>query len=40
MTEAVAEALKVVDDGGVAVLEIETAKGYAPSMANALRSGG
>lgn len=40
VTEALAEALKVVDDGGVAVLEIQTAKGYAPSMANALRSGG
>lgn len=36
---AVAQGLDVVADGGVAVLEVETAKGYAPSMAAALRKG-
>ncbi|MCE7029965.1 thiamine pyrophosphate-binding protein [Jiella avicenniae] len=34
---AVDEALSVVGSGGTAVLEVDTAKGYAPSMANALR---
>jgi acetolactate synthase I/II/III large subunit len=33
------EALAVVADGGTAVIEIDTAKGYAPSMVGALRSG-
>ena len=32
-------ALAVVADGGTAVIEIDTAKGYAPSMVGALRSG-
>nr|CAD6606422.1 acetolactate synthase [Rhizobium sp. TCK] len=36
---AIDEALSVLKHGGTAVLEVETAKGYAPSMANALRSG-
>jgi acetolactate synthase I/II/III large subunit len=33
------DALAVVADGGTAVVEIDTAKGYAPSMVGALRSG-
>lgn len=39
IVSAVGEGLRVVDAGGVAVLEIETAKGYSPAMATALRSG-
>lgn len=35
---ALEDALRVVDAGGVAVLEVEAAKGYAPSMVKALRS--
>ena len=38
--EALAEAREVVEAGGVAVVEVETAKGYAPSMVKALRSEG
>jgi len=37
---AIARGLEVVGAGGIAVLEVETAKGYAPSMAAALRKGG
>ncbi|WP_029008221.1 thiamine pyrophosphate-binding protein [Azospirillum halopraeferens] len=37
---ALDEALAVLATGGTAVLEVETAKGYAPSMATALRTGG
>lgn len=37
--KAIADALDVLANGGTAVLEIDTAKGYAPSMVNALRSG-
>ncbi|MGQ9368316.1 thiamine pyrophosphate-binding protein [Azospirillum sp. ST 5-10] len=37
LREALAQARDVVAGGGTAVLEVETAKGYAPSMAAALR---
>jgi len=37
--KAIGQALDVMAKGGTAVLEIDTAKGYAPSMVNALRSG-
>lgn len=37
--KALEDALEVLESGGTAVLEIDTAKGYAPSMVNALRSG-
>ncbi|WEX10884.1 thiamine pyrophosphate-binding protein [Chelativorans sp. AA-79] len=39
LVSAMEEALSVVKNGGTAVLEVDTAKGYAPSMANALRAG-
>ncbi|ASP23685.1 benzoylformate decarboxylase (plasmid) [Antarctobacter heliothermus] len=35
---ALQAAIATVDAGGTAVIEVETAKGYAPSMVNALRS--
>ena len=38
--KAMIGALDVFDSGGVAVVEIEAAKGYAPSMENAMRSPG
>ncbi|MCD1585062.1 thiamine pyrophosphate-binding protein [Halomonas sp. IOP_14] len=38
--KAISNALEVVESGGVAVLEIEAAKGYAPSMVQAMRSAG
>ena len=38
--KAMINALDVFDSGGVAVVEIEAAKGYAPSMENAMRSPG
>jgi thiamine pyrophosphate-dependent acetolactate synthase large subunit-like protein len=37
--EAVPKALEVLSSGGTAVLEVATTKGYAPSMAAALRGG-
>jgi len=36
---ALADALNAVESGKVAVLEVEAAKGYAPSLAKTLRSG-
>ncbi|WP_168879669.1 thiamine pyrophosphate-binding protein [Rhizobium sp. P28RR-XV] len=36
---AIREAIDIVDQGGTAVLEVDTAKGYSPAMSNALRSG-
>lgn len=36
--DALAKALDVVGNGGVAVLDIEAVKGYAPSMVKALES--
>lgn len=37
--DAIGQALEIVAEGGTAVLEIDTAKGYAPSMVGALRGG-
>lgn len=37
MRAAISEALDIVRSGGIAVVDVETAKGYAPSMASALR---
>jgi acetolactate synthase I/II/III large subunit len=39
LLETLDQALECVANGGTAVLEIDTAKGYAPSMVGALRSG-
>ena len=39
VSNAIIGALRVVAEGGTAVLEVDTAKGYAPSMAGALRAG-
>jgi thiamine pyrophosphate-dependent acetolactate synthase large subunit-like protein len=36
---ALNNAMEIVEQGGVAVLEVDTAKGYSPAMSNALRSG-
>ena len=36
---ALPDAMKVLDRGGTAVLEIDTEKGYSPAMTSALRSG-
>lgn len=40
LASALQEALGVLKSGGVAVLEVETAKGYSPAMATALKTGG
>ncbi len=37
--DAMAEALRIVAEGGTAVLEVDTEKGYSPAMMNALRTG-
>ena len=39
ITTAMSEAMEVIARGGLAVLEVDTEKGYSPAMTSALRSG-